>query len=262
VVAVSNHHPDHRDHHSATEQAAQQTEYRRADYGSHNDHDDGKRAHRHVHPMVCEMVANRVEVHPASPPFAKPSWLRLVSNIRATAETACGLLLTHRQNHEAMPEHEHPGQQRHHQQPSLNRAALDATIHCVTGCAIGEVLGMILATWWSWGNVASIALAVGLAFLFGYSLTLRPVLGADVEFRRALRVAFASDTASITLMEIVDNAFILAVPRAIDAGLTDALFWWSLGVSLAIAFAAALPLNRWLISQGRGHAVVHEYHGH
>ena len=147
-------------------------------------------------------------------------------------------------------------------QQSLNRAAVSATVHCLTGCAIGEVLGMILATWWGWGNAASIALAVALAFLFGYSLTLLPVLRAGVPLRRALPIAFASDTASIAVMEVVDNAFILLVPGAIDAELTNALFWWSLGVSLLVAFAFALPLNRWLISRGKGHAVVHAYHEH
>jgi uncharacterized protein DUF4396 len=145
---------------------------------------------------------------------------------------------------------------------SLNRQALSATTHCLTGCAIGEVLGMVIATWRGWGNAASVALAVVLAFIFGYSLTLGPVLRAGVPIRRALPLTFASDTASITVMEIVDNAFILLVPGAIDAGLGRALFWWSLGVSLAIAFVFALPLNRWLIARGRGHAVVHEFHGH
>ena len=120
---------------------------------------------------------------------------------------------------------------------------------------------MILATWWGWGNVASIALAVVLAFFFGYALTLGPVMRAGVPPRRALSLAFASDTASITVMEITDNAFILLVPGAIDAGLGQALFWWSLGVSLLVAFVA-FPLNRWLISRGRGHAVIHAYHGH
>jgi hypothetical protein len=147
-----------------------------------------------------------------------------------------------------------------HDSQSLNRAAFTATTHCLTGCAIGEVLGMILATWWGWGNAASIALAIVLAFFFGYSLTIGPVLRARVPLRRALPIAFASDTASITVMEIVDNAFILLVPGAIDAGLGNSLFWWSLGVSLIIAFVFALPLNRWLIVRGRGHAVVHAYH--
>lgn len=158
---------------------------------------------------------------------------------------------------------EHAATEHHgHQQQSLNRSAFSATVHCLTGCAIGEVLGMILATWWGWGNLASIVLAIVLAFFFGYSLTLGPVLRAGVPFRRALPVAFASDTASISVMEIVDNAFILLVPGAINAGLGNSLFWWSLGVSLIIAFAFALPLNRWLIARGKGHAVVHAYHAH
>jgi hypothetical protein len=121
---------------------------------------------------------------------------------------------------------------------------------------------MVIATAMGWGTVASIAIAVVLAFFFGYLLTLGPVLRAGVPPRRALSLAFASDTASITVMEITDNAFILLVPGAIDAGLGEALFWWSLGVSLLVAFVFAFPLNRWLIARGRGHAVIHAYHGH
>jgi hypothetical protein len=149
-----------------------------------------------------------------------------------------------------------------HRQASLNRLAFSATTHCLTGCAIGEVLGMVIATALGWGNVASIAISIVLAFFFGYALTLGPVLRAGVPPRRALSLAFASDTASITVMEISDNAFILLVPGAIDAGLAQALFWWSLGVSLLVAFVFAFPLNRWLISRGRGHAVIDEYHVH
>jgi hypothetical protein len=145
---------------------------------------------------------------------------------------------------------------------SLNRSAFQATVHCLTGCAIGEVLGMVVATALDWGNAASIAISVVLAFFFGYALTLRPVLRAGVALRRALGLTFASDTVSIAVMETVDNAFILVVPGAIAAGLGDGLFWWSLAVSLAIAFVAALPVNRWLIARGRGHAVVHELHAH
>jgi hypothetical protein len=149
-----------------------------------------------------------------------------------------------------------------HGPPSLNRSAFSATTHCLTGCAIGEVLGMVIATALGWGNAASIALAIILAFFFGYSLTIGPVLRARVPPRRAIPLALASDTASITVMETVDNAFILLVPGAIDAGLAEALFWWSLGVSLLIAFVFAFPLNRWLIARGKGHAVVHAYHAH
>jgi Domain of unknown function (DUF4396) len=130
----------------------------------------------------------------------------------------------------------------------------------LTGCAIGEVLGMVLAAALGWGNATSIAVSVALAFLFGYLLTIGPVLRAGVDFRRAVGVALASDTVSITTMEIVDNAFILVVPGAIAAGLADGLFWWSLAVSLVIAFVLTVPVNRWLIARGRGHAVVHEFH--
>ncbi len=143
---------------------------------------------------------------------------------------------------------------------ALTRTAVRATLHCLTGCAIGEVLGMIVATALGWGNAASIAISVVLAFCFGYALTLQPVLRAGVPFRRAAGLTFASDTFSIGVMEIVDNAFILIVPGAMAAGLGNGLFWWSLAVGLAIAFVAALPVNRWLIARGRGHAVVHELH--
>lgn len=145
---------------------------------------------------------------------------------------------------------------------ALTRAAVSATLHCLTGCAIGEVLGMILATWWGWGNAASIALAIVLAFFFGYGLTSLPLLRSGMSLRQVAPLAFASDTASITTMEIVDNLFILIVPGALAAGLGDALFWWSLAVALLIAGAVAYPLNRWLISRGKGHAVVHAHHAH
>ena len=140
------------------------------------------------------------------------------------------------------------------------RPAVQATLHCLTGCAIGEVLGMVIATGAGWGDIASIAISVVLAFFFGYLLTMRAVLRAGVAFRRALGVAFASDTVSIATMEIVDNAFIVLVPGALAAGLGDALFWWSLGVSLAIAFVLTVPVNRWLIARGKGHAVMHHHH--
>jgi hypothetical protein len=142
----------------------------------------------------------------------------------------------------------------------LNRLAFSATVHCLTGCAIGEVLGMILSTWWGWGSVASIVLAVALAFFFGYGLTTMPLLRAGMSLREATPLAFASDTASIATMEIVDNLFLLIVPGALAAGLDSPLFWWSLIVSLLIAGAVAFPVNRWLIARGKGHAVVHQYH--
>lgn len=148
------------------------------------------------------------------------------------------------------------------QPSSATRTAVQATAHCLTGCAIGEILGMVIATAIGLGNVASISLAIVLAFFFGYGLTLRPVLRAGIELRRALRLAFASDTISIATMEVVDNAFIVAVPGALAAGLADGLFWWSLLLSLAVAFVLTAPVNRWLILRGRGHAVLHEIHGH
>jgi hypothetical protein len=144
----------------------------------------------------------------------------------------------------------------------MNRLAFSATVHCLTGCAIGEVLGMILATWWGWGDVASIALAIVLAFFFGYGLTSLPLLRSGMSLRRVAPLAFASDTASITTMEIVDNLFIILVPGALAAGLGDALFWWSLAVGLLIAGAVAFPLNRWLIKRGKGHAVMHAHRAH
>jgi hypothetical protein len=142
---------------------------------------------------------------------------------------------------------------------SLTRVAVSATLHCLTGCAIGEVLGMVLATWWGWGDLASILLAVGLAFLFGYALTVRPVLAADVPFREAVRTALAADTVSIAVMEVVDNGVILFWPGALDAGLRDLLFWGSLAISLAVAFVVTVPVNRALIARGRGHAAVHQH---
>jgi hypothetical protein len=146
--------------------------------------------------------------------------------------------------------------------PSLNRVALSATLHCLTGCAIGEVLGMVIGTALGWGNAATIALAVVLAFFFGYALTVVPLFRARLGWRTVLATALAADTASITVMEIVDNAILLIIPGAMDAGLDTALFWGSLAAALAIAAVAAFPVNRYLIQRGRGHAVVHAHHGH
>jgi hypothetical protein len=143
------------------------------------------------------------------------------------------------------------------------RMAVTATRHCLTGCAIGEVLGMVLATWWGWGNLGSVALSVVLAFFFGYLLTFSGQRRAGVDVRAAIRVALAADTVSILTMEVVDNGSLLVWPAAMDAGLGDALFWVSLAVSLAIAFVVTVPVNHWMIGRGRGHAVVHEMHqGH
>jgi hypothetical protein len=148
----------------------------------------------------------------------------------------------------------------HGHSPSLNRSALQATVHCLTGCAIGEVLGMVIATALGLANLPSIVLAIALAFVFGFGLTILSVRRAGIPFRRALSLAFASDTISIAVMELVDNAFILFVPGALAAGLGDGLFWWSLAASLAVAFLLTVPVNRALIARGRGHAVVHALH--
>jgi hypothetical protein len=148
----------------------------------------------------------------------------------------------------------------HHGEQSLNRLAFSATVHCLTGCAIGEVLGMVIGTALGWGNGETIVLSIALAFLFGYSLTMLPLLRGGMALAAAIPVAFAADTISITIMEIVDNAIILVIPGAMEAGVTELLFWGSLAGSLLVAGAAAYPANRYLIARGRGHAVVHAYH--
>jgi hypothetical protein len=155
-------------------------------------------------------------------------------------------------------------QERHdgHAAVSLNRVAFSATVHCLTGCAIGEVLGMVIGTALGWGNAATIVLAVVLAFFFGYALTMLPLLRAGMAFATAVRLALASDTASIAIMEIVDNAIMLVIPGAMDAGLDSLLFWGSLAFSLVVAGVAAFPVNRFLIARGRGHAIVHRHHGY
>lgn len=162
---------------------------------------------------------------------------------------------------------EHVQHHEHHHQPqghaasaSLNRTALMATLHCLTGCAIGEVLGMVIGTALGWGTLETIALAIGLAFVSGYFFTMIPLLRAGFALGAATRVALAADTASITIMEIVDNLVMLAIPGAMTAGLDSALFWGSLAFALAVAGVAAYPANRWLIARGRGHALAHAHH--
>ncbi|RZU53968.1 uncharacterized protein DUF4396 [Krasilnikovia cinnamomea] len=159
----------------------------------------------------------------------------------------------------------HTGHQ-HHNQEQPGRAkvtwgmAASATLHCLTGCAIGEVLGMVIGTAAGLHNAATVVLSITLAFLFGYGLTMRGVLRAGVSFGAALKIALAADTVSIAVMELLDNAVIVAVPGAMDAGLTSALFWGSLAFALVVAFLLTTPVNRWMISRGKGHAVVHRYH--
>jgi hypothetical protein len=145
---------------------------------------------------------------------------------------------------------------------ALSRLALAATLHCLTGCGIGEVLGMVLGTVLGLSDFATVGLAVALAFFFGYLLTLLPLRRAGLPWAQATRLALAADTASITVMEIVDNAVMLAIPGAMDAGLADPLFWGSLVGALALAAVAAFTVNRWLIARGRGHAVAHAHHRH
>ena len=148
----------------------------------------------------------------------------------------------------------------HHVEASLDRLAFSATVHCLTGCAIGEVLGMIIGTALGWSDWQTIALAVVLAFFFGYSLTMLPLLRSGLAFATAVPLALASDTISIAVMEIVDNAIMLLIPGAMEAGLDNFRFWGSLAVALLIAGAVAYPVNRWLIARGKGHAVVHAHH--
>ena len=150
----------------------------------------------------------------------------------------------------------------HHVHPdqSLNRVAFNATWHCLTGCAVGEVLGVAIGTALGWGNAATIALAIALAFLFGYAFTAVPLIRSGFALGAAAGIALAADTISIAVMELVDNAVLLVVPGAMEAGLADPLFWGSLAFALAVAFIAAYPVNRWLIARGQGHAVVHSHH--
>ncbi|MFD7455854.1 MULTISPECIES: DUF4396 domain-containing protein [unclassified Streptomyces] len=138
--------------------------------------------------------------------------------------------------------------------------AVKATLHCLTGCAIGEILGMVIGTALMWGNVQTMVLAIGLAFLFGYSFTLFAVLRAGLDFKSALKVALAADTVSIAVMELVDNAIIALTPGAMDAHLSEGLFWFALLGGFAVAFVITTPVNKWMIGRGKGHAVVHAYH--
>ena len=143
---------------------------------------------------------------------------------------------------------------------SINRLAFTATFHCLVGCSIGEVLGMVIGSALGWGNWATVLFAVLLAFVFGYAVTLLPLFRAGLGVGSALKLALASDTISITIMEIADNAVMLIIPGAMDSGLTEPLFWGSLIFALAVAGVIAFPLNRWLIARGRGHALVHKHH--
>ncbi|BFV56260.1 DUF4396 domain-containing protein [Kitasatospora sp. CMC57] len=156
--------------------------------------------------------------------------------------------------------HAHQVRHGHHATGGSWRNAAQATLHCLTGCAIGEILGLVIGTALGLHNGATVVLSVLLAFVFGYALTMRGVLRAGLDLRGALKVALAADTVSIVVMELVDNSVMVGVPGAMDAGLDDLLFWSSLALSLVVAFVLTVPVNRWLISRGRGHAVVHAHH--
>ncbi|WP_354641435.1 DUF4396 domain-containing protein [Kitasatospora camelliae] len=158
--------------------------------------------------------------------------------------------------------HQHPHHRHHHTPPTGSswRTAAQATLHCLTGCAIGEILGLVIGTALGLHGGATIALSVLLAFAFGYALTMRGVLRAGLDLGQAFRVALAADTLSIVVMEIIDNTAMVAIPGAMDAGLDSPLFWASLAAALALAFVITVPVNRWLIGRGRGHAVVHAHH--
>jgi hypothetical protein len=144
---------------------------------------------------------------------------------------------------------------------SVTGMAISATLHCLTGCAIGEIAGLVIGTAAGWGNGATIAVSIALAFLFGYTLSTLPLLKAGVAVLSAFGLVLAADTLSILTMEVVDTLVVLVVPGAMDAGLVDALFWLSMMLSLAVAFVAAVPVNRQLLQRGKGHALTHEYHG-
>ncbi|MEU0926568.1 DUF4396 domain-containing protein [Streptomyces solisilvae] len=162
--------------------------------------------------------------------------------------------------HHGHHEHQPHGAHEHHGSSTSWPMAAQATLHCLTGCAIGEIAGMAIGTALAWHNVPTMILAIVLAFVFGYSLTMRGVLRAGLDMRGALRVALAADTVSIAIMELADNATIVAFPGAMDATLSDALFWLSLALSFVVAFLITTPVNRWMIGRGKGHAVVHQYH--
>jgi Zn-dependent protease len=171
--------------------------------------------------------------------------------------------------HETHAGHEHHTDHEQHEHAHAGHGGLgkvswsmaaQATLHCLTGCAIGEVLGMVIGTAFGWGNMPTMILAIVLAFFFGYALTLRGILKAGVDFRTAFRVALAADTLSIAVMELIDNGVIVLWPNAMDAQLADGLFWGTLAASLAIAFVVTTPVNKWMIGRGKGHAVVHQYH--
>ncbi|MFD7960166.1 DUF4396 domain-containing protein [Streptomyces zaomyceticus] len=181
------------------------------------------------------------------------------------ADPTAGPTAGHAAGHESHPEqhgghHEQHGGGHHAPGKVSWSMAAKATLHCLTGCAIGEVLGMVIGTALGWGNTQTMILAIVLAFFFGYALTLRGILAAGVDFKTAFKVALAADTLSIAVMEIIDNGIIALWPGAMDAHLSEPFFWIVLAIALAAAFAITTPVNKWMIGRGKGHAVVHQYH--
>lgn len=171
--------------------------------------------------------------------------------------------MTHGKARHSHSSHDHRPPKEPAAATSLNRLAVSATVHCLSGCATGEVLGLAIGTGFGWATAPTIVLAVVLAFLFGYAFTMIPLVRSGLAFGAVVKLALAADTISIFIMEIVDNGIMLIIPGAMDAGLSSGLFWGALGVALLIAGAVAFPVNRWLIARGRGHAVVHQHHaGH
>lgn len=177
-----------------------------------------------------------------------------------------GMTVMDHSSHHTNTAHDHAAHQAHeghtrHQMGGVTwGAAAKATLHCLTGCAIGEILGMVIGTALMWGNVQTMILAIALAFVFGYAFTLFAVRKAGLDFKAAVKVALAADTVSIAVMELVDNGIIALVPGAMDAHLSDALFWTALLGGFAVAFLITTPVNKWMIGRGKGHAVVHAYH--
>jgi hypothetical protein len=174
-----------------------------------------------------------------------------------------GMKVMDRSTHHPDTAHDHgtrAGHHGHHGHGTTWATAMKATLHCLTGCAIGEILGMVIGTALMWGNVPTMALAITLAFLFGYSFTLWAAVRAGVSLKAAIKVALAADTVSIAVMELVDNGIIALTPGAMDAHLSDGLFWYALLGGFAVAFMITTPVNKWMIGRGKGHAVVHAYH--
>lgn len=167
----------------------------------------------------------------------------------------------HMNKHTSHQHHDHNHGHDSHGKSNLNKMAASATLHCLTGCAIGEVAGLIIGTALGWNTISTILLAVALAFVFGFTLSTLPLKKAGLGFIAALSVVFAADTLSIATMEIVDNAVMLLIPGALHAGIVDPLFWISMPIALAVAYVAAYPVNRYLLTKGKGHALIMKHHG-